>query len=152
RNLVANALRMRPDRIIIGECRRGEALDMLQAMNTGHEGRLTAEARVHFTSGTRRIGEYVDELMASHPQRIERRQQHGAEAEYITIPREQATFATCVTVEGRAEATPVVYALRSPYRGTMRRIRTTSGKEHTVSPEHPLYRLGETVEYVPAEQ
>ncbi|MGC1272836.1 MAG: CpaF family protein [Planctomycetaceae bacterium] len=40
-DLVKNALRMRPDRIIIGECRGPEALDMLQAMNTGHEGSLT---------------------------------------------------------------------------------------------------------------
>lgn len=41
RELVINALRMRPDRIIVGECRSGEALDMLQAMNTGHDGSLT---------------------------------------------------------------------------------------------------------------
>jgi len=41
RDLVINSLRMRPDRIIVGECRGGEALDMLQAMNTGHEGSLT---------------------------------------------------------------------------------------------------------------
>jgi len=41
RRLVINALRMRPDRIIVGECRGGEALDMLQAMNTGHDGSLT---------------------------------------------------------------------------------------------------------------
>jgi pilus assembly protein CpaF len=41
RDLVRNALRMRPDRIIIGECRGAEALDMIQAMNTGHEGSLT---------------------------------------------------------------------------------------------------------------
>ena len=41
RDLVINALRMRPDRIVVGECRGGEALDMLQAMNTGHEGSLT---------------------------------------------------------------------------------------------------------------
>jgi pilus assembly protein CpaF len=41
RELVRNALRMRPDRIIVGECRGAEALDMLQAMNTGHEGSLT---------------------------------------------------------------------------------------------------------------
>ncbi|PIE36196.1 MAG: hypothetical protein CSA54_04905 [Gammaproteobacteria bacterium] len=41
RELVKNSLRMRPDRIIVGECRGGEALDMLQAMNTGHDGSLT---------------------------------------------------------------------------------------------------------------
>lgn len=41
RDLVTNALRMRPDRIVVGECRGGEALDMLQAMNTGHDGSLT---------------------------------------------------------------------------------------------------------------
>jgi pilus assembly protein CpaF len=41
RDLVRNALRMRPDRVIVGECRGGEALDMLQAMNTGHEGSMT---------------------------------------------------------------------------------------------------------------
>jgi pilus assembly protein CpaF len=40
-DLVVNSLRMRPDRIVVGECRAGEALDMLQAMNTGHEGSLT---------------------------------------------------------------------------------------------------------------
>ncbi|TMD13476.1 MAG: CpaF family protein [Chloroflexi bacterium] len=41
RDLVINALRMRPDRIVVGECRAGESLDMLQAMNTGHDGSLT---------------------------------------------------------------------------------------------------------------
>src|SRR5205085_9314927 len=41
RDLVKNALRMRPERIVVGECRAGEALDMLQAMNTGHDGSIT---------------------------------------------------------------------------------------------------------------
>jgi pilus assembly protein CpaF len=41
RELVINSLRMRPERIVVGECRSGEALDMLQAMNTGHDGSLT---------------------------------------------------------------------------------------------------------------
>src|SRR3546814_8434607 len=41
RDLVKNSLRMRSDRIVVGECRGGEALDMLQAMNTGHDGSMT---------------------------------------------------------------------------------------------------------------
>jgi pilus assembly protein CpaF len=41
RDLVKNSLRMRPDRIVVGECRGGETLDMLQAMNTGHDGSMT---------------------------------------------------------------------------------------------------------------
>lgn len=41
RDLIKNCLRMRPDRVVVGECRGGEALDMLQAMNTGHDGSLT---------------------------------------------------------------------------------------------------------------
>ena len=41
RDLVKNCLRMRPDRVVVGECRGGEALDMLQAMNTGHDGSIT---------------------------------------------------------------------------------------------------------------
>ena len=49
RDLLRNALRMRPDRIVVGECRGGEALDMLQAMNTGHDGSMTT---VH-ANGTR---------------------------------------------------------------------------------------------------
>ncbi|MGA9774521.1 MAG: CpaF family protein, partial [Candidatus Dormiibacterota bacterium] len=49
RELVINSLRMRPDRIVVGECRGGEALDMLQAMNTGHDGSLTT---VHANSAT----------------------------------------------------------------------------------------------------
>ena len=53
RDLLVNTLRMRPDRIVVGECRAGEALDMLQAMNTGHDGSLTT---VHANTPARRAG------------------------------------------------------------------------------------------------
>ncbi len=53
RDLVRNCLRMRPDRIVVGECRGGEALDMLQAMNTGHDGSLTT---IHANSPKDTIG------------------------------------------------------------------------------------------------
>ena len=53
RDLVRNSLRMRPDRIVVGECRGGEALDMLQAMNTGHDGSLTT---IHANSARDALG------------------------------------------------------------------------------------------------
>ena len=56
RDLVTNALRMRPDRIIVGECRSAEALDMLQAMSTGHDGSLTT---LHANSTFEAIGRLV---------------------------------------------------------------------------------------------
>ncbi len=59
RDLVKNALRMRPDRIIVGECRGGEALDMMQAMNTGHDGSMTT---VHANS-SREVIERLEVLV-----------------------------------------------------------------------------------------
>jgi pilus assembly protein CpaF len=53
RDLVRDALRMRPDRIVVGECRGGEAMDMLQAMNTGHDGSMTT---AHANSSAELIG------------------------------------------------------------------------------------------------
>ncbi len=62
RDLVKNALRMRPDRIVVGECRGGEALDMLQAMNTGHDGSMTT---VHSNSPVEAIGRIETLVMFS---------------------------------------------------------------------------------------
>ncbi len=58
-DLVKNALRMRPDRVIIGECRGGEAFDMLQAMNTGHEGSMTTIHANTPRDGVRRLENMV---------------------------------------------------------------------------------------------
>lgn len=76
RDLVANALRMRPDRIVVGECRGGEALDMIQAMNTGHAGSLTT---VHANS--------AEEVV----QRLELLMLMGAELPITSIHRQMAS-------------------------------------------------------------
>ena len=81
RDLVKNALRMRPDRIIVGECRAAEALDMLQAMNTGHEGSMTT---VHANSTRDAISRIETMVLmaglrpagAGHPRADRRRPRH----------------------------------------------------------------------------
>lgn len=74
RDLVKNALRMRPERIILGECRGGEALDMLQAMNTGHDGSMTTLHANNPRDAIRRMETMV--MMAGYdlPQRAIREQ------------------------------------------------------------------------------
>ena len=78
RDLVRNALRMRPDRIVVGECRGGEALDMLQAMNTGHDGSLTtihanSPAEAHRAPGDARAHGRPRAADARHPRADRRR-------------------------------------------------------------------------------
>jgi len=78
RDLVRNSLRMRPDRIVIGEVRGGETLDMLQAMNTGHEGSMTT---VHANSprdAIRRLESMVSMSGVNHPIRAIREQLSSA--------------------------------------------------------------------------
>jgi len=62
RDLVINALRMRPERIIVGECRGGEALDLLQAMNTGHDGSMST---LHANSPREAVGRLETMCMMS---------------------------------------------------------------------------------------
>ena len=87
RDLVRNALRMRPDRIIVGECRGGEALDMLQAMNTGHDGSLTTVHANSARDALSRIETMV--LMAGYdlPMRAIREQLAGAVDMIIQLNR-----------------------------------------------------------------
>ena len=87
RDLVRNTLRMRPDRIVVGECRGGEALDMLQAMNTGHDGSMTT---VHANSPREAIGRLETLVMMAGmelPARAIREQISGAVDLIIQISR-----------------------------------------------------------------
>src|SRR5439155_6827157 len=74
RDLLRNCLRMRPDRIIIGESRGAEALDMLQAMNTGHEGSMTTVHANNPRDALRRVENMVNMAGLNYPVRVIREQ------------------------------------------------------------------------------
>jgi pilus assembly protein CpaF len=78
RDLVRNALRMRPDRIIIGEVRGAEALDMLQAMNTGHEGSMTTVHANNPRDALRRVENMVSMAGLNYPVHVIRQQMASA--------------------------------------------------------------------------
>ena len=87
RDLVKGSLRMRPDRLVIGECRSGEALDMLQAMNTGHDGSLTT---VHSNSPRDAIARLETLVMMS-----------GMELPVITIRQQIAAAVDLIVQQAR---------------------------------------------------
>ncbi|KKL25296.1 hypothetical protein LCGC14_2406750, partial [marine sediment metagenome] len=87
RELVINALRMRPDRIVIGEVRGGETLDMLQAMNTGHDGSLTTAHANNPRDALRRIENMVSMAGLNYPVRAIREQVASALDLLIHISR-----------------------------------------------------------------
>jgi len=78
RDLVRNSLRMRPDRIIIGEVRGAEALDMLQAMNTGHEGSMTTVHANNPRDALRRVENMVSMAGLNYPVHVIRQQMSSA--------------------------------------------------------------------------
>ena len=100
RDLVINALRMRPDRIIIGECRGAEALDMLQAMNTGHDGSMTT---CHANSARGRVFAAGNDGDDGSPGRAG--QSDSADAGGCD-PHRPAHDAVCTTARARSRVSP----------------------------------------------
>ena len=115
RDLVKNALRMRPDRVIVGECRGGEALDMLQAMNTGHDGSMTTVHANSAADALRRLETLVMFAGVDLPLRAIREQIVSA-VHYVVQQTRFANGQRCISaihkVEG-LEATDGTY-LTSP--------------------------------------
>jgi pilus assembly protein CpaF len=99
RNLVINALRMRPDRIIVGECRGSEAFDMLQAMNTGHEGSMTTIHANSSREALRRLETMVLMTGTDFPMRVIREHMSGAIDVIINVQR---------TPDGRRRVTEII--------------------------------------------
>ncbi|MGZ4835710.1 MAG: CpaF family protein, partial [Terriglobales bacterium] len=106
RELVVNALRMRPDRIIVGECRSEEALDMLQAMNTGHDGSLTTVHANNPRDAIGRLEVMVGMANANMGMRAMRQQISSAVDMFVQVSRfsdgtRRITHVTeCVGMEG----------------------------------------------------
>jgi Flp pilus assembly protein TadB/energy-coupling factor transporter ATP-binding protein EcfA2 len=130
RDLVRNALRMRPDRIIVGECRGNEALDMLQAMNTGHEGSMTTIHANNPTECMSRIENLVLSAGEGLPVDAIRQQIAGAVDFVVQVGKysdgsrkilEIAEVGDVDPVTGRVEVNPIFqthYNARRPGRGT----------------------------------
>ena len=89
RDLIKNCLRMRPDRVVIGECRGGEALDMLQAMNTGHDGSMTTIHANNARDGLARLEVMV--MMAGYDIPIRALRQQIASAVNIIVQARRVT-------------------------------------------------------------
>ncbi len=98
RDLLKNTLRMRPDRIIVGECRGGEALDMLQAMNTGHDGSLTTLHANSPRDATRRLETMVLYAGYEIPQRGIREQISGAVDIIVQLERLKNGRRVCTSI------------------------------------------------------
>jgi pilus assembly protein CpaF len=129
RQLVVNALRMRPDRIIVGEVRGEEALDMLQAMNTGHDGSLTT---IHANSprdAAARLEVMVGMANANMPVRAVRQQMSSAIDLFLQISRmsdgtRRVTYITeCCGMEGDLVTTQDVFVFERTGLGENGRVK-----------------------------
>src|ERR1700728_4725515 len=98
RDLVRNALRMRPDRIIIGECRGEEAFDMLQAMNTGHEGSMTTVYANTVPNALTRLDSMVAMTNLSLPEKTVRQQISSALTIVVQCTRLSDGSRKCVSI------------------------------------------------------
>ncbi len=116
RDLVRNSLRMRPDRIIVGECRGAETLDMLQAMNTGHAGSMTT---VHANSPRELLGRLETMVMMG-----------GVELPQRAI-REQIVMAVGILVQLQRTAEGPAWSIRSPRSRAWRVTRCSSKTSST---------------------
>jgi pilus assembly protein CpaF len=152
RDLVVNSLRMRPNRIVVGECRSGETLDMLQAMNTGHDGSMTT---LHANSPRDAIGRLETMVLMSGmdlPVRAIREQISGAINVLVQVDRFMdgsrriskivevtGMEGDVVTMSSRAEESGA-YVTNLYWRGGFSWISSVFGDTWTQQPHHGGYR------------
>ncbi len=130
--LTKNSLRMRPDRIIVGEIRHDEAFTLFTAFNTGQDGCLTGENKLALTTGIREIGEFVDGQMSKNP--IEK----NGDWEACSVEKE---YINSIDEGGKITKSEIIRAMRRPYIGNVSHVKLASGSEITCTPNHPFYAL-----------
>lgn len=141
--LTKNALRMRPDRIIVGEVRHAEAFTLFTALNTGHEGCLTGETKIALTNGLTQIDEFVEEQISKNKSWDEK------EWKVCEVKNE---FINSLDENGKIFKSEIVEARKKPFNGRVYHIKLASGTEITCTGNHPFYELKENMQQINAEQ
>ncbi|MFH1391371.1 MAG: ATPase, T2SS/T4P/T4SS family [Candidatus Diapherotrites archaeon] len=141
--LTKNSLRMRPDRIIVGEIRHDEAFSLFTAFNTGHDGCLTGNTKIALTSGLRSMDEFVEEQLSKNKIRREK------DWEVCEVKNE---YINSMDSDGKIFKSEIVEARRKPYQGKVYHIKLASGAEITATGNHPFYTLDNDIIQVNAEK